>query len=48
MGVVWLAEDLTLQRKVAVKELQIPPALSDAEEASMRARVSREAGPPPG
>lgn len=40
---MWLADDLTLQRRVAIKELVIPPGLSEAEQASMRARVGREA-----
>jgi len=43
MGVVWRAEDTLLAREVAIKEVQLPPALADAELASMRARVLREA-----
>jgi len=43
MGVVWRAQDTLLAREVAIKELQLPPSLSSAEVASMRARVLREA-----
>jgi len=43
MGVVWRAEDTLLAREVAIKEVQLPPALNEADGASMRARVMREA-----
>ena len=43
MGVVWRAFDTLLQRSVAVKTLQIPPLLDDADRARLRDRVLREA-----
>lgn len=43
MGVVWLAEDSVLQRKVAVKEVEFPPGVPVEEIESLRARVMREA-----
>ncbi|HEX2272697.1 MAG TPA: serine/threonine-protein kinase, partial [Acidimicrobiales bacterium] len=43
MGVVWRAFDTLLQRPVAVKTLQIPPLLEDAEREALRQRVLREA-----
>ncbi len=43
MGIVWLAEDSILQRKVAVKEVEFPPGVPSDEMESMRARVMREA-----
>ncbi|HEV8651248.1 MAG TPA: protein kinase [Actinomycetes bacterium] len=43
MGVVWRAQDTLLAREVAIKEVQLPPSLSSAELASVRARVLREA-----
>ncbi|MCW2620814.1 MAG: serine/threonine protein kinase, partial [Frankiales bacterium] len=43
MGTVWRAEDLTLGRHVAVKEVVFPPGI-DAEEAeNLRERTRREA-----
>ncbi len=43
MGVVWLAEDAVLQRKVAVKEMEFPPGVPVEEIDSLKARVMREA-----
>ncbi|MDP9406015.1 MAG: serine/threonine protein kinase, partial [Actinomycetota bacterium] len=43
MGVVWLAEDTTLQRRVAVKEVAFLAALDAREREAGRARVMREA-----
>ena len=43
MGVVWLAEDDVLQRKVAIKQVEIPSGVPADEVESMRARVMREA-----
>ncbi len=43
MGVVWLADDTTLQRRVAVKEVEFPPTLDARERDAARARVMREA-----
>ena len=43
MGVVWLAQDSVLQRKVAVKEVEIPPGVPADEIENLRARVMREA-----
>lgn len=43
MGVVWLADDQLLQRRVAVKEVQLPSTVPDSEQASIQARVLREA-----
>ena len=43
MGVVWRAFDTLLQRQVAVKTLQIPPLLDDADRAVLGQRVLREA-----
>jgi eukaryotic-like serine/threonine-protein kinase len=42
MGVVWEAEDGVLGRRVALKEVEIPPAVG-AESDAVRARVLREA-----
>lgn len=42
-GVVWRAEDTLLGRVVAVKEILIPAALDDEEQARMRRKVLREA-----
>ncbi len=42
MGVVWEAEDGVLSRRVALKEVEIPPAVG-AESDAVRARVLREA-----
>ena len=43
MGVVWLADDDVLQRKVAIKEVEFPPGVPADEAESLRARVMREA-----
>jgi len=43
MGIIWQAEDLVLGRQVAIKEIELPPAVSDKQRAFLRARVSREA-----
>ena len=43
MGSVWRAVDRVLQRDVAVKRVELPLAMPDAERESVRARVMREA-----
>lgn len=43
MGSVWRAEDLLLQRPVAVKKVELPPHLPGADRESLRQRVLREA-----
>ena len=43
MGVVWLADDNVLQRRVAVKEVEFPPGVPPEEVESLRERVLREA-----
>ena len=43
MGVVWLAEDQLVGRRVAVKELRPPPGLSDAEREVFARRGLQEA-----
>ena len=43
MGVVWLAEDNLLKRRVAVKEIEFPPELEPEDTASVKARALREA-----
>ena len=43
MGVVWRAEDRLLQRPVAVKQVELPAVLDDAERELLRRRVLREA-----
>ncbi|MCP2335077.1 serine/threonine-protein kinase [Actinomadura rupiterrae] len=43
MGTVWRARDLTLHREVAVKEVVLPPGLSDGERDVLYERTLREA-----
>jgi len=43
MGVVWAAEDTLLRRRVALKEVQPPPELTQEEREKIRARILREA-----
>ena len=43
MGAVWLADDNVLQRRVAVKEIDIPSGFHAEERATIEARVLREA-----
>lgn len=43
MGTVWRAEDTVLHRDVAVKEVQLPPELDDAQRQTRRIRLMREA-----
>jgi hypothetical protein len=43
MGVVWRAEDLLLDRPVAVKEVELPAGLPVQEQAAVRERALREA-----
>ncbi|MQY06926.1 serine/threonine-protein kinase [Actinomadura macrotermitis] len=43
MGTVWRAYDLTLDREVAVKEVVLPPGLSDTEREVLYERTFREA-----
>ncbi|HEX5118302.1 MAG TPA: serine/threonine-protein kinase [Pseudonocardiaceae bacterium] len=43
MGVVWLAYDEVLRRQVAVKEVQLPAGIPDAEAGDARERTLREA-----
>jgi serine/threonine protein kinase len=43
MGVVWRAEDVLLDRPVAVKEVELPAGLPDQERAAVRDRALREA-----
>jgi serine/threonine protein kinase len=43
MGVVWLAEDTTIGRRVAIKELLLPPGIPPHERQVFEARVLREA-----
>jgi serine/threonine protein kinase len=42
-GVVWRAHDTLLRRDVAIKELEFPPILDEAEVAALREKVLREA-----
>lgn len=43
MGVVWLAYDEVLHRPVAVKEVQLPDGMPEAEASDVRERTLREA-----
>jgi len=43
MGIVWLAEDRTIGRRVAIKELHLPAGVPDKERAVLEERVLREA-----
>lgn len=43
MGTVWRATDSVLKRQVAIKEVKLPPTLSDQDVDAMRNRVMREA-----
>jgi eukaryotic-like serine/threonine-protein kinase len=43
MGIVWLAEDRTLGRRVAIKELRLPPDVAPRDRAKFETRVLREA-----
>ncbi|RZS34746.1 protein kinase-like protein [Herbihabitans rhizosphaerae] len=43
MGIVWLAEDRTIGRRVAIKELHVPPGVPPAERGVFEERVLREA-----
>ena len=43
MGVVWLATDEVLDRRVAVKEVVFPPGLPEDEQQTLRRRTLREA-----
>lgn len=43
MGTVWLAEDTLLKRRVAMKEIDIPPSYDGEERTSLEARLLREA-----
>jgi hypothetical protein len=43
MGVVWLAEDRTIGRQVAIKELHLPDGVPPAERGVFEERVLREA-----
>ncbi len=43
VGVVWRAEDTLLGRPVAIKEVELPPAVREEQRTALRARVIREA-----
>ena len=43
MGTVWLGYDDVLQRRVAIKELKVPPGVPDQEARDLRERIMREA-----
>ena len=43
MGTVWAGYDEVLQRRVAVKELKVPPGVPEQEAAEARERIMREA-----
>jgi eukaryotic-like serine/threonine-protein kinase len=43
MGTVWSGYDDVLQRRVAIKELKVPPGVPDHEARDLRERIMREA-----
>ena len=43
MGTVWAADDTLLKRRVAVKEVKLPPSIPLAERDAIKARATREA-----
>ena len=43
MGTVWSGYDDVLQRRVAVKELKVPPGVPEQEARDLRERIMREA-----
>jgi hypothetical protein len=43
MGTVWSGYDNVLQRRVAVKELKVPPGVPEQEARDLRERIMREA-----
>jgi tRNA A-37 threonylcarbamoyl transferase component Bud32 len=43
MGTVWAAEDTLLKRRVAVKEVKLPPSIPLSEREAIKARATREA-----
>lgn len=43
MGTVWAAEDTLLKRRVAVKQVKLPPSIPVAERDAIKARATREA-----
>ncbi|MFN2608794.1 MAG: protein kinase [Acidimicrobiales bacterium] len=44
VGVVWRARDRQLDRQVAIREVELPDVLDDAEQAALTEKVLREAG----
>jgi len=43
MGTVWAADDTLLKRRVAVKQVKLPPSIPAAEREAIKARSTREA-----
>ncbi|MGH2776806.1 MAG: serine/threonine-protein kinase [Actinomycetota bacterium] len=43
MGTVWAADDTLLKRRVAIKEVKLPPSIPPAERDAIKARATREA-----
>src|SRR5665809_6176 len=43
MGTVWAADDTLLKRRVAIKEVKLPPSIPLAERDAIKARATREA-----